>query len=81
MVLMKKFEDAGRALPMTLNRLDGFWTMDSSLFSAEPANIPPRKTLKTPQQKKRVAMRRSNALNETYRQPLMLSMTQADSQT
>ena len=65
MVLMKKLEDAGRALPITLSRLDGFLTMDSSCCNTEPANMPPRNTLKMSQQKKSSAMRRSKALIDT----------------
>lgn len=64
-VLMKKLEEAGRAVPMTLGMLPGLLMMTPSCEKADPANMPPRKTLKTSQKTNSVAMRLSNALRDT----------------
>ena len=68
---MKKLEEAGSAVPMTLGMLPGLLMMTPSWEKAEPANMPPKKTLKTSQKTNRVAIRLSSALKETCTQTML----------
>ena len=71
---MKKLEEAGSAVPMTLGMLPGLLMMTPSWEKADPANMPPKKTLKTSQKTNREAIRLSSALKDTCSSDYLLSV-------